>query len=114
MVVLHAIYPNTPGARFDADYYRDKHMPMVKRLVGPACTGIGYAAGITGGQPDSAAPYVAIGTVYFNSLEDFQNSFPPQAAEIMADIPNYTDLEPVIQISEVRLHDVPQGAGVHA
>jgi len=42
-----------------------------------------------------------MGHLYFDSVEDFQNSFGPNAEEIMADIPNYTNIEPVIQISQV-------------
>jgi uncharacterized protein (TIGR02118 family) len=34
-------------------------------------------------------------------VEAFQAGFGPHVAEIMADIPNYTDLTPVLQISEV-------------
>jgi len=39
-------------------------------------------------------------------MEAFQAGFGPHAKEIMADIPNYTDLTPVIQISEVLLRDI--------
>ena len=39
--------------------------------------------------------------VFCESVEAFQAGFGPHAKEIMADIPNYTDLTPVIQISEV-------------
>ncbi len=35
------------------------------------------------------------------SVAAFQAGFGPHAKEIMADIPNYTDLESVMQISEV-------------
>jgi uncharacterized protein (TIGR02118 family) len=112
MVVLNAIYPNKPGSKFDVAYYRDNHMPMVKRVLGAACTGIAYSAGVSGGEPGSAAPFVAIGTVYFDSLEAFQTAFPPQAPGILADIPNYTDIEPIIQISEVKLHDVAVASAV--
>ena len=34
-------------------------------------------------------------------IEAFNCCFEPHAKEIMADIPNYTDLSPVIQVSEV-------------
>ena len=37
MIKVSVMYPNTPGARFDHTYYRDKHMPMVKRLMGDSC-----------------------------------------------------------------------------
>jgi uncharacterized protein (TIGR02118 family) len=39
--------------------------------------------------------------IFCDSVEAFQTGFGPHAAEIMADIPNYTDLKPVLQISEV-------------
>jgi uncharacterized protein (TIGR02118 family) len=38
---------------------------------------------------------------FCTSVESFQAGFGPHAQEIMGDIPNYTDLTPVIQISEV-------------
>ena len=37
MIKVSVMYPNTAGARFDHAYYRDKHMPLVKRLMGDAC-----------------------------------------------------------------------------
>jgi len=39
--------------------------------------------------------------IFCESVEALQAGFGPPAQEIMADIPNYTDLSPVIQISEV-------------
>jgi uncharacterized protein (TIGR02118 family) len=42
-----------------------------------------------------------MGNLYFDSMEDFGNSFGPNADEIMADLPNFTNIEPIIQISEV-------------
>ncbi len=44
-----------------------------------------------------------MGHLYFDSVEEFQTAFTPHAAEIMADIPNYTNIQPVIQISEVKM-----------
>jgi uncharacterized protein (TIGR02118 family) len=46
---------------------------------------------------------LAIGQLQFDSVEAFQASFGPHAPEIMADIPNYTNTLPIIQISEVKL-----------
>ncbi len=39
--------------------------------------------------------------IFCESIAVFQAGFGPHAEEIMADIPNYTDQAPVIQISEV-------------
>src|SRR6185369_14662713 len=30
MIKVTVMYPNTAGARFNHEYYRDKHMPLVK------------------------------------------------------------------------------------
>jgi uncharacterized protein (TIGR02118 family) len=39
----------------------------------------------------------------FDSVEAFQSAFGPNADSIMADVPNYTDIEPILQISEVKV-----------
>jgi uncharacterized protein (TIGR02118 family) len=37
MIKVSVMYPNTPGARFDHEYYREKHMPLVKARMDGAC-----------------------------------------------------------------------------
>ncbi|MEF7612979.1 EthD family reductase [Aquincola sp. MAHUQ-54] len=101
MIKVSVMYPNTPGARFDHDYYRDRHMPMVQERLGPACRSYTVDKGLAGGAPGSPPTYVGMCTLFFDSVEAFQTAFGPQAKEILGDIPNYTDLQPVIQISEV-------------
>jgi uncharacterized protein (TIGR02118 family) len=59
--------------------------------------------GLGGGAPGVPASYIAMGHLYFNSVESFQTIFAPQVDGIMADIPNYTDIEPSIQVSEVKI-----------
>ncbi|MFD1711199.1 EthD family reductase [Ottowia sp. GY511] len=101
MIKVSVMYPNQPNARFDHDYYRDKHMPMVKEKMGASCLFYTVDKGIGGGAPGQAAAYVAFGNIYAESLEAFQAGFGPHVKAIMADIPNYTDIKPVTQISEV-------------
>jgi uncharacterized protein (TIGR02118 family) len=45
--------------------------------------------------------YVGMCHIHCDSVAAFQAGFGPHAKAIMADIPNYTDLSPVMQISEV-------------
>jgi uncharacterized protein (TIGR02118 family) len=101
MVRVSVLYPNTEGSRFDLDYYVNRHMPMVRAEVGDACQRMEIDAGIAGGTPGAPAPYSAVGHLLFESVEAFQASFGPKARMILADIPNYTDIAPVIQISQV-------------
>lgn len=101
MIKVSVMYANTPGVRFDHAYYRDRHMPLVKARMGDACKHYTVDKGIAGGVPGAPAIYVAMCHIYCDSVAAFQAAFGPHAAEIMADIPNYTDVAPVVQISEV-------------
>jgi uncharacterized protein (TIGR02118 family) len=101
MIKVTVMYPNTPGARFDHVYYRDKHMPLVQARMGKSCKYYSVDKGVAGGAPGAPAPYVAMCHIFCESLEAFQRGFAPHEQEIVADIARYTDLSPVIQISEV-------------
>lgn len=101
MIKVSVLYPNLPGARFDHAYYRDKHMPLVKQRMGDACHFYTVDKGLAGAGPGEPATYIGMCHLYCDSVESFQAGFGPHAAEIMDDIANYTDLSPVIQISEV-------------
>src|ERR1700738_2028118 len=79
-------------------------MPMVQQKLGPACKRMAVEEGIAGGAPGMPATYVAMGHLYFDSTEAFQTAFAPHAQAILADIPNYTNTQPTIQISEVKLY----------
>ena len=101
MIKVSVMYPNTPGARFNHDYYRDQHMLLVKRKMGDACVRYTVDKGLAGGAPGEPATYIGMCHIFSASVEAFQAGFGPHAKEIMADIPNYTDIAPVMQISEV-------------
>jgi uncharacterized protein (TIGR02118 family) len=103
MIKVSVLYPNAEGKKFDMSYYLDRHMPMVQRLPGSALKGMSVEHGISGEKPGSPAPYIATGHLFFHSLETYQASFAPHAQEIIADIPKYTNSEPLIQIGEVKL-----------
>jgi uncharacterized protein (TIGR02118 family) len=103
MIKVSVLYPYSEGKKFDMKYYCEKHMPMVKHKLGNACTSIAVEQGIAGGAPGTLPTYVAMGHIYSESVEAFQAAFGPHMAEIMADIPNYTPIQPVIQISEVKI-----------
>ncbi|MDU8885521.1 EthD family reductase [Yeosuana sp. MJ-SS3] len=103
MTKVTVLYPNSEGKHFDINYYVNKHVPMVSNLLGDALKYAEIEEGIGTAEPGADAPYAAIGCIYFNSVEDFQTSFGANAEQIMGDIPNYTNIEPIIQISEVKL-----------
>lgn len=103
MIKVSVLYPNNEGSTFDMGYYCHSHIPMVRTKLGTACKGVAVEQGLGGAAPGSRATYVAMGHLYFDSVEAFQAAFGPHAGAIMGDIPNYTDIQPTIQISEVRI-----------
>ena len=103
MIKVSVLYPKTEASTFDLGYYLEKHVPMVRAKLGSACKGAAVEQGLAGAAPGSPPTYAVMGHLYFDSVESFQASFGPHADVIMADIPNYTTVEPTIQLSEVRL-----------
>jgi uncharacterized protein (TIGR02118 family) len=101
MIKVSVMYPNKPGCRFNHGYYKDKHMPLVKERMGSACLFYTVDKGLAGRTPGEPAPYVAMCHIYADSVESFQAAFGPYAEEIRADISNYTDISPELQLSEV-------------
>ena len=103
MVKVSVFYPNEEGKRFDWDYYLASHCPLLKNLLGTALKKLEIDKGIAGATPGTKAAFVAAAHLHFDSVEDFAASFTPHAAAIMGDIPNYTDINPVAQINEVKM-----------
>lgn len=102
MIRVNVMYPKKDAGTFDYNYYLNKHVPMVKEKVGPAIKRAEIYKGISGaaGSPE---PYVTIGSLWFESIQAFEQSFGPHANEIMGDIPNFTNIQPTIQIEELLL-----------
>jgi uncharacterized protein (TIGR02118 family) len=101
MIKVSVMYPFKADARFDHAYYKDKHMTLIKARMGDACRSYTVDKGLAGAQPGSPPTYVAMCHIYADSPETFQAAFDPHAKEILGDIRNYTDIEPVVQMSEV-------------
>lgn len=101
MIKLSVMYPNGDGATFDMEYYCKSHIPLVRQSLGASLKGVVVDQGI--GQPGSPAPFLAIGHLVFDSLGELQSALDVHGAKLMADIPNYTNTRPTIQVSEIRI-----------
>jgi uncharacterized protein (TIGR02118 family) len=103
MIKVSVLYPNSANSKFDMNYYLNKHIPMVKQKLGIACKSVAVEQGVAGGAPGAPATYVAMGHLTFDSVDAFQSAFGPHAEAIMGDIRNYTDTQPTVQISEIKM-----------
>lgn len=101
MIKVSVMYPRRDGARFDMDYYVGSHLPLVRRLLGPGLKRTEVDCGLAGGGPGVPPTYLAMAHLYFDSVDAFQAAFGPHAEEILGDIPSYTDIDPVLQVSSI-------------
>jgi uncharacterized protein (TIGR02118 family) len=101
MFKVSVMYPNQKGMRFDIDYYRTKHMDLARRFLKPfGLVRSEVLKGISGGG-DQPAPYICIGNLYFETVDGYEKGIAASGGALRADIPNFTDVTPVRQISEV-------------
>jgi uncharacterized protein (TIGR02118 family) len=95
------MYPSGPGKRFDHVYYEQKHRPLVlDRLASHGITRYEIQQGISGLGPGSEPMFACIGNLFFSTVSEFQGAMAAHGAELQADIPNFTDIQPQFQISE--------------
>ena len=101
MATLSVVYPRAPGATFDYDYYQNKHLPLAGRYW--------VGAGMVGGEAllgqstpnGSESPYFAIGILHFESEDALNAALAGEhASEVLGDIRNFTDVEPIVQINQ--------------
>jgi uncharacterized protein (TIGR02118 family) len=101
MIKVLVLYPNTPDGRFDLEYYQTRHVPMViDRCAGAIVRGE-IERGVSGFEPGSPAQFCIGAHLIFESAESMQQSFGRHLPEFIADLPNFTNIQPTVQISEV-------------
>ena len=98
---VSVMYPFTEGKTFNMEYYESKHMPMVAKFLGSNLVKYTIEKGLASGIPNQPLPYMAIGTFYVKSLDEYRAAIAPNRDAIRADFANYTDVAPVILVSEV-------------
>jgi uncharacterized protein (TIGR02118 family) len=98
MVVLSVMYPAT--GRFDLDYYTQRHIKLVRERWGSS--GLQDVRLLRGAaSPDGGpAPFTLIALISFGSERDFRNALTQHGAELLADIKNFTDSQPVLQLNQ--------------
>ena len=101
MFKVSVMYPNQPDAWFDLTYYLETHMPLVKRSLGEGCSYYTVDKGLPNGDPEAPPAFIAACHVYTNSLELYRAGIKQNGAAIFADAPNYTNVKPIINASEV-------------
>lgn len=101
LIKVSIMYPYAEGKTFNMEYYETKHMPMVAGFLGSNLVKYTIEKGVASGIPNQPLPYMAIGIFYVKNLEEYQAAIAPNRDAIRADFVNYTNVAPVILVSEV-------------
>ena len=102
MIKVAILYPNGEGKTFDMDYYEKKHMPMVAGFLGRNLKFYEIDKGVSGRTPSDKVPFVAIGYFYCSDVAEYNKAIAQNRDAIVNDIKVYTNIQPVIQISEIK------------
>lgn len=96
------LYPNEEGKTFDAEYYENKHMPMMAGLLGKNLKFYEIDKGIAGRTPNDKIPFVAIGYFYCYDIAEYKKVVGQNITVVLDDLKKFTNIQPTIQISEIR------------
>ncbi|MBI1227531.1 MAG: EthD family reductase [Bacteroidetes bacterium] len=102
MYKVAIFYPNGEDKTFDMDYYEKKHMPMVASFLGENLKFYEIDKGISGRTPEDKASFVAIGYFYVQNVAEYGKAIAQNRDAIVNDFKNYTNIQPVIQINEIK------------
>lgn len=104
MVRVSVMYPHRDGARFDVQYYAKTHMDMVRKAFADyGLQDIRVDQGVMGGSSKAPPVYACVGTLTFDTMEHYKTAFREHGQPLMDDVPNFTDIQPVVQVSEAVL-----------
>jgi uncharacterized protein (TIGR02118 family) len=104
LIRVAVMYPNKTGATFDDAYYANKHMKLVVKKLKPlGLVKVEIDKGVSGMPPGSKPPYLTVGYLIFNTMEELQKSNSLITGELANDIPNFTNVQPLVQISETTM-----------
>ena len=100
---VEILYPGGDDKTFDMDYYEKKHMPMVAGYLGKNLKFYEIDKGVSGRTPGDKPPFVAVGYFYVMDVAEYNKAIAQNRDAIINDIKNYTNIQPVIQISEIKM-----------
>lgn len=102
MFKVTILYPNGDDKTFDMDYYEKKHMPMVAGFIGKNLRFYEIDKGLSGRTPNDKPAYLAIGYFFVKDVAEYGKAIAQNRDAVISDFKNYTNVQPVVQISEVK------------
>ena len=106
MLKVTAVYRWRVGATFNHDYYHSEHMRIARAALQPlGLVRLESDRVLYPGEP-RPGEVVALTNALFSNLQQAQTAAKATMAELSADIPNYTNIEPESYFAQMLSHEV--------
>ena len=93
---LTILYPNSEGVRWDVEYYRTHHMPLIMKLYGKdAIKRFELRKGATGQAPGSPPAYIGSVNIYINDQGAFDAAGKQHGPTLVKDVPHFSSVMPI-------------------
>lgn len=94
------LYPNTDNVRFDFEYYKNHHLPLIMKLYNKAISKFELRKGLP--APDGTKPpYVATINIYIADQQAFDEAGAQHGQTLVDDVPNFSNVLPIFQQDEI-------------
>jgi uncharacterized protein (TIGR02118 family) len=93
---LTILYPNSEGVRWDVEYYRTHHMPLIMKLYGKdAIKRFELRKGAAGQAPGSRPAYIGSVNIYINDQGAFDAAGKQHGPTLVKDVPHFSSVMPI-------------------
>lgn len=92
-ISVTVLYPS--DAKFDLNYYNEKHMAMVQEKW--------HGSGLQSwnvAKLESGAPYQAVARLYWGSRQQWDDAMEQDGKELMDDVKNFSDKPALIMVGD--------------
>ncbi|HZF16776.1 MAG TPA: EthD family reductase [Steroidobacteraceae bacterium] len=97
---ITVLYPSGPDAKFDFAYYQSHHIPLIMRLYGKGVAKMELRRTVAN-KDGSPVAYIAVINIWVGSDKLFDDAGAKHAQELIDDVPNFTNMRPVILNGEI-------------
>jgi len=101
MKCITVLYPAKDNVAFDFDFYVRRHVPLIKDILGNSLHRVEVRRGATANDGSSAPTYTCVISIWIADWPAYEKAIAARASELIAEVPLFTKVMPVMQIDEV-------------
>ena len=101
MKCINILYPAKDNDAFDFRFYLDRHVPLIKDILGKSLHRLEVRKGATSQDGSGPPTYTCVISIWIADWPAYENAIAARASELIAEVPLFTKVMPIIQIDEV-------------